>query len=242
MESYMGYYNRINLFIPTFRRISCGRFIKCVRSAISQADDIKNICITVLINEDDDESQEYFKNPVDLTCDYQVLHTNTFPPSLSKFFNQIYDQTKFNDPQTLASMIGDDMVFITKGYDTAILNKINEIDGVGMVYCDDDYCQHDNMCVNLFTTRKLISATGKPFMCELFPVDFIDSVWMNFSRRMGLFNYLGDVKIKHEHSPNTATWMRLRNFYFEAAKNVHLLNGYVDEMCNNVIKSGIMVR
>jgi hypothetical protein len=62
----MGYYNRINLFIPTFRRISCGRFIKCVRSAISQADDIKNICITVLINEDDDESQEYFKNPVDL--------------------------------------------------------------------------------------------------------------------------------------------------------------------------------
>jgi len=238
----MGYYNRINIMIPTYRRIKCGRFLKFIRSAIAQADDLKNICVTILINEDDEESQEYFKNPVDITCDFQVLTTNTFPPSLAKFFNQLYDQTKFSSPQTLVSMVGDDMVFTTKGYDTAILNKINEIDGVGMVYCDDDYCQHDNLCVNLFTTRKLISATGKPFMCELFPVDFIDTVWMNFARRMQLCNYLGDVKIKHEHSPNTETWQRLRNFYFEAAKNVHLLNGYVDEMCMNVIKSGILVR
>lgn len=233
-------YKSINLMLPTYRRIKCGRFLKFIRSAIAQADDLNNICVTILINEDDEESQEYFKNPIDITCDYQVLTTNLYPPSLAKFFNQLYNQTKFNSPQTIVSMLGDDMVFITKGYDTAILNKINEVNGVGIVYCDDDHVQHEHMCVNLFTTRKLVSATGKPFMCELYPVDYIDTVWFSFSEKLGIKYYMNNIRIKHEHALGTHTWLRLRDFYSETSKNICFFESYVNELLAETLKSGIL--
>lgn len=132
------------------------------------------------------------------------------------------------------------MVFITPGWDKRILDKINEVNGVGMVYCDDDYVQHEKLCVNMFTTRKLVEATGRPFMCELFPVDFLDNIWQNLATGLGIAYYLGDVKIKHEHANQTPTFQRLRQQYGESHRNVHLLDAYVAEMGMNVRKSGII--
>ena len=235
-------YDRINIFCPTYKRIINGRFIKMLTSAMLTAADPKQVCFTFLINDDDQESHNFFKTQEIIPSEflYHAIVTNIFPPSLSKFYNTMYEKTNFQEPGTLVSMIGDDMVFKTKGWDDAILRKANEMDGVCGIYCDDDYCQHGNLCVNLFTTRKLIEATGKKFMCEMFPVDFIDTLWMKFLQRIRRAYYLDWVKIKHEHACHTQVWNRLRNFYHESHANIPKLEPYVMEMVKSVIEKGLL--
>jgi hypothetical protein len=97
------------------------------------------------------------------------------------------------------SMVGDDMVFKTKGYDTAILKAINDAEGKAIVYCNDDFIAGEKLCVNLFTTRLMVEATGKPFMCEMYHADMIDVVWTNVGLLTGTLKYLKEVIIKHEH-------------------------------------------
>ena len=55
-------------------------------------------------------------------------------------------------------MLGDDMVWQTKEFDRTILDEMNKTNGYKIIYCDDDYVQHENLCVNFFTTRKLVVA------------------------------------------------------------------------------------
>jgi len=137
-------------------------------------------------------------------------------------------------------MLGDDMVFITKGYDTRILSRMNEVEGVGLVYCDDDYKQHGDLCVNLFVTEKLVTATSKPFMCELYPVDFIDTLWDKVSKRLGIACYLPDVKIRHEHAGGSATYNRLRPHYQTSLAHLPQFDAYVDDVVRNIVLSGIL--
>jgi hypothetical protein len=206
------------------------------------ADTPEQVCFTFLINDDDQESHSFFKTQEIIPAEfkYHALVTNIYPPSLSKFYNTMYEKTNFQDPGTLVSMIGDDMVFKTKGWDTAVLNKANEMDGICGIYCDDDYAQHEKLCVNLFTSRKLIEASGKPFMCELFPVDFIDVMWMKFLTGIKRACYLKDVTIKHEHSAHTQTWNRLRNFYHVSHANLPKLEPYLLEMIKSVTEKGLL--
>jgi len=236
------FYNRINIMVPTYRRILNGRLVKMLSSAMVTAADPKQVCFTFLINNDDEESSLFFKSQEIITPDFlhQVVVTDIAPPSLSKFYNVLYQKTTFSELGTLVSMVGDDMVFKTKGWDTAILAKANEMDGVCGIYCDDEYVQHEKLCVNLFTTRKLVEATGKPFMCELYPVDFIDVVWMKFLQRIKRDCYLGDVKIKHEHGLRSANFFRLQKNAGESRKNIPLMEAYVEGMAKSVIEKGLV--
>jgi hypothetical protein len=228
--------------VPTYKRILNGRFIKMLTSAMITAGDPKQVCFTFLINEDDVESHQFFGSQeiIPKEFEYHVLNTNVSPPSLSKFYNQMYVQTKFSDPETLVSMVGDDMVFRTPGWDTAVLSKANEMGGVCGIYCDDEYVQHEKLCVNLFTTRKLIEAAGKPFMCELYPVDFIDVVWMKFLQRIGRACYLDGVKIKHEHGHGSKNFIRLQQNAGESRKNIPLMGAYVESMAKSVTEKGLL--
>ncbi len=236
-------YRRINLMVPTYKRVKNGRLVKHFQSSLVFADNIDKICYTFLINDDDEESKEFFSSAT-IDCDHCVLiNKNPGPPNLSKFYNQMYAETDFRDPGTLVSMVGDDMVWKTKGYDTRILEVMNESGGRALVYCDDDYTQHEKLCVNLFVSRTLISAMEKPFMCPLFAIDFIDSVWMEVGRKLGLLRYLDDVKLRHEHSGAAPrdqwdeTFVRLRSGYSNSASNVKKLDGYVKECVVNLKKN-----
>ncbi len=105
----------------------------------------------------------------------------------------------FKDGGTIVSMVADDMEWRTSGFDLAILDMINKIKGIGIVYCNDDYIQGKKLCVNLFTTRKYIEATRHPFMCEKFQSYFIDTVHMRIASKIKKAYYLKDVILKHHH-------------------------------------------
>jgi hypothetical protein len=145
-----------------------------------------------------------------------VVIENLLQPNLSAYFNMMYDKTRFDGAETLVSMLGDDMVFLTEGYDLAILKEINAYEGKGFVWCNDDYIARERLCVNLFTTRLMVEGTERPFMCPLFNADLIDDVWMEVGLMTGCGHFLPDAHIRHEHSTAQAqvnwdgTFQRLR--------------------------------
>lgn len=183
-------YDRINLMVPTYKRVENGKLPRFIDSAIKNADDINNICFTFLLNYDDHETYSYFfYNKVPKGFKFVILYTRERTPHLGKFYNDIYKRSSLNKPGTVVSMVGDDMEFITKGYDTAILNAMNKHNGKVIVYCNDDFVQGEKLCVNLFTSQELVNATKYPFMCELFAAYFIDTVWMKVGQKLNLLHY-----------------------------------------------------
>jgi hypothetical protein len=135
-------------------------------------------------------------------------------------------------------MLGDDMVFMTKGYDEKILSKANDMNGRCVLYCDDDYLQRERLCVNLFTTRLVVEAIGGKFMCDYFPIEFIDNVWMQIGQRLGILKYMPDVVIRHEHSnrrgpeSNDDTYRRMRKQEKDISQGLAKMQDYIDACVN----------
>ena len=190
------HYDTILLMVPTYKRhISLLRFIQ---SALRQADDPSRVRFCLCVNEKDQSTRDFVRMlyfPHVKQC--EVILEDTDQPNLPLYFNKMYRETIFTD--AVVSMVGDDMEFATQGWDVAILSAINASEGKSIVYCDDDYIAHDKLCVNMFTTREVVEATRKPFMCERYHADMIDVVWMSVGLKTGLLRYLPEVKIKHLH-------------------------------------------
>ena len=231
-------YNRINLFLPTYRRVTNGKLKRFLVSAIGKVNCKDNICITFLIDNDDKESKDYLEN-TELPIKCQILTRKASAPHLGKMYNQLYEETMFKEEGTIISMVGDDMEFLTSGYDLAILNELNKCNGLGIVYCNDDYIQKHKLCVNLFTTRKFVELTKKPFMCNAFPAYFIDTVWTRVGQKTKTLHYLPNVKIKHHHytkNPRNQdiTSRRLQSVKPGFRKGYSIVDKYVKEIVKNL--------
>jgi len=191
-------YTKINLMLPTFGRVTNKKLPRFIASCVALVSNPKNIYLTFLVNLGDVETKKYLLN-LRLPCQFEVLYWGQEKPHLGRMYNQIYEQTKFKEPGTLVSMVGDDMEWKTSGYDIAILDAINKCDGLGLIYCNDAYVQGKKLCVNIFTTRKYVELTKHPFMCELFKAYFLDTVWMKVAIKTKTAYYLQDVVLKHHH-------------------------------------------
>jgi hypothetical protein len=229
------YFDKINVMCPTYGRAKT-KLPEFVQSALKTAEDIKNLYFTFMVHQGDNETVAYLKSAVhpDRLC---ILTENEPTCNLSLFFNRMYDETPFED--AAVSLFGDDMIFITKKWDRIMLDKINDSCGLGIVYGDDDNIQHGDNCVHFVTSRRLINMTGKPFMCELFKVEWIDTVWYELGKALNLLEYLPYLHIKHNHSMNPEvgfdkTFVDMRKLAGEADKNSDKIPRYVDEMAENI--------
>jgi len=193
-------YDKICLMLPTYKRPES--IMSFVNSALNCADDWHRLRFCFCVNKSDTESkrmisESMFWPDADM---WEIIEESTDQPNLSLYFNTMYDQTKFNEEETLVTMLGDDMVFMTKGYDTKILETINSLDGKAIVFCNDNYIAKEKLCVNLFTTRKVVKAQDKPFMCEYYHAEMIDVVWHSVGIMTGMLRYLPNVIIQHNHN------------------------------------------
>jgi len=230
-------YNRINLICPTYGRAKT-KLPNFINSAIDMADDKKQICMTFVVNAADQDSVSLI-NVLCKGIEYEIITENEPAPHLAKFFNMAYDQTSFVHEETIVSMVGDDMVFKSKGYDTKIIEEMNISCGMGVIYCNDCWAQGEKLCVNLFVSRALVKLTGKPFMCPEFGCDWIDNVWMEVGKKLGNLRYREDILIDHQHSrrdvpTGDATWIRSRALLKEASANKTIIPGYSDEVSETV--------
>jgi len=237
-------YNKINLFLPTYHRVNNGKLPRFIMSCIANVSKLSNVCMTFLINKDDYETIDFLKN-VTIPFENEKLYANISKPHLGKMYNHIYNNTKFKNSGTIVSMVSDDMEWKTTGYDLQIINAINRANGYGLVYCNDDFVQGKKLCVNLFTTRKMVEITGKPFMCELFAAYYIDTVWMEVAKKTKTAIYLENVILKHHHyTANTKkadeTSIRLKKEMVNFKKGYSLVNKYVNSIVKNINLKGVL--
>jgi len=189
-------YDRINLMLPTRRRVP--HLAKFIESAVATAKNVDSLYLTLMVDYHDFETRDYvLTHPPCIQFDV-VLWTATVP-HLGKMYNSMY-RSRGTQLSEVVSMVGDDMVFDTSGWDERILREINLRNGWAVVSLNDDYIQQGKIFVNVFPTRKIVEATGGTFMSEEFNMDFIDVVWTHLARLTGTDVYLPDVVLRHEHS------------------------------------------
>jgi ADP-heptose:LPS heptosyltransferase len=228
-------YTKICIMCPTYGRAE-KQLPAFIRSLLACTDDYGSICLCFIVNKEDIESVITINKLCGAEVEFEIIYEETKECNLSHYFNLAYNKTTFNSPGTCVSMFGDDMVFVTQGWEEMVLEKINDLFGYGLVYGDDDYCQHEKLCVYFVTTRELVEITGKPFMCESFAIDFIDEIWMKFTNKMHCAAYLPNLHIRHEHASKVSpdkVWIRMRKQFGNAYSNSIHIDSYVDEMVDH---------
>ena len=192
-------YNKINLMIPTYGRekTKLPRMLQSSMDA-SSAPTTNYVDYTFLVNKNDSATKAFIQNRMSGYC-HQIIEEDLLPGSMPEYYNIMYEKTKFKDPGTLVSFLGDDMVFLTKNYDQRILEEVNKRQGMCFVYCTDSYYGHSGSCVNMFTTRKLVEATKKPFMKTGYCGKMPNEAWIQLQNKVNIGVYLPDVVIEHDH-------------------------------------------
>jgi hypothetical protein len=258
MESFDVMYNRINIMLPTYKRVNNGRLLRHLESSCRLVSNPKNVCYTFLYTPGDKETQEFFYN---LCCkkgfDFEGKHiefpfaykeiSDSDPKNLNlgRFYNQMYKETRFKDPGTLVSLVGDDMVWLTKDFDVHILNKINEVGGRGLIYCNDNYIARDRCMVNMFTSRQLIEATERPFLHEGFSADHHDVIYTEIGKALNIAYYLPNVILDHQHNRKLPKdqWDETRNRLVieiqKSRENKGLIEPFVKEVVEILKAKGV---
>ena len=258
-------YDSINLIVPTYKRIKDtgrknpdgghifeGPLAKFIQSSaektVKRTSDYISYCFVV--NQNDRETMECIMTRM-AGYNFEIIVENEPQPHLAKFYNMAYEQTKFNEPNRLVSMLGDDMVFETPQYQDFILDEVNKRNGDAFVYCNDAYIAGLNCAVNFFTTRKVVDATGKPFMKPDCQAEMIDLIWTEIANMANIAVYLSDVVIFHEHMDRLPenlrdeSWRRLNPIRQAAHKIVASPEGqtaqqaYINEAAKALVAKGI---
>ena len=146
--------------------------------------------------------------------------------------------------EEIISMIGDDMVFKTPGWDNMLLEEFNNMPGdqIQAVHCNDDY-HGAKLAVNLFCHRKYVDILGY-FMREEFLINWVDQWLHQTFSAFGRLKYRNDIMIEHRHwvfgkTPRDGTAERMNNA--NGGKEVvsdKLWHDLVDERISDVKKLG----
>lgn len=230
-------YDKICIICPTRGRAKTKLPI-FIKSILETAEDIDRIFLSFVVNKEDQDSMATIVELCENTICYEVIMEKTERCDLSHYYNLAFEKSNFNNPNICVGMFGDDMVFLTKNWDTMVLEKINETFGFSIVYGDDDYCQHEELCVYFVTTREFVKATGKPFMCTKFAVDFIDNIWLELGKKLNCLTYLPNLHIRHDHATKDkkpdSVWLRMRNEFEHSHKNLIIIDDYTAKMAESV--------
>ena len=193
---FKGIFMKIALLVPSRERIQNRlNLINSIKDTIS---DINNITLYLGIDEDDptrDAAIELCQNNkfikiIDIKNDHKMLNLGI-----------LWNICANKSTEDIISMIGDDMVFMTKNWDKEIIMEFSPSqcpdDNFKMVHCYDGRWGK-KIAVNLFINRKYMDLTGY-FMREEFPIDVIDiwlqQIYLAFNR----LKYREDIHIDHRH-------------------------------------------
>lgn len=193
-------YNKICMMCPSFGRSSTYLPV-FISSAITMSDPELS-CFCFRIHTEDTATKKFLKDYDFKGFGCEIIEEDPLPAiNLGKFFNQLYEKTKTRtEPETVVSLLGDDMEFKTRGWDERVLSLINQYQGIGVFWVNDDYIAHERCPVNMFVTRQFVEATEHPFMNEEFPADFIDYIWGKVGKFTRTSHYLPNVIIYHNHN------------------------------------------
>jgi hypothetical protein len=193
---------KIALMCPTRNRLN--KLLTLISSLITTVHDSNNVCLVLGVDEDDPSKPHYtylernlpFVKIVEFKNNGKFLGLSTMWNSMAKEISaDVY------------AMIGDDMVFRTKDWDTEIIQEFERgpTDKIMMVHCNDgmrgggnEYAHVSPLCVNFFVHKNYIEAVGyfvEPFLENTHHDTWVQVVFDTIKRTI----YRHDILIKHLH-------------------------------------------
>lgn len=226
---------KIALLCPTRERIP--KVQKFIESIVATADSCDNFILYLGIDEDDPtlpqakelEKKYYFVENI-------VIKNNGEFLGLGVLWNRMVED--LHPDMEIFAMVGDDMEFKTKSWDTEILKEFNDEnlpdDKIKMVYLNDGMHGPGNpkpnvklLAVNSFLHRKYVELTGR------YVLDFkhgYHDTWLHeVFERAGRLVYRKDLVLLHlhhshpdNHEVKDAVTKRLQASYKTSPVNAHV--------------------
>jgi len=189
----MQHNEKISALVPTRGRINTthGNFPeKLIKSAEETADDFEAVEFVFYIDDDDEESREYFEN-----LNYKNVKFITGERIvLSEMWNECYKASSGN----ILFHCGDDIRFRTKGWDTVVREKFLEYDDkILFAFGDDGKRQPGSFGTHGFIHKNWADAVGY-FVPPYFSCDYNDT-WLNdVAKMINRWEYV-DIYTEHVH-------------------------------------------
>ena len=186
---------KIALLVPSRERIDKKK--ELINSILSTVDNINNVKLYFGVDLDDPTRDKAIQLR-DCYSFVEIIDINNNGKFLGvgKLWNICAKEAK----EDILAMIGDDMVFKTRGWETKILEEFTNNcpkDNIKMLHCNDG--RHGSkIAVNLFVHKRYIELTGY-LMREEFMVDFIDIWLQQIFKSLNRIVYRGDILIEHNH-------------------------------------------
>jgi len=228
---------KIALMCPTRNRLN--KLLTLISSLITTIK-TKDVLLVLGVDEDDPANSYYSY----LTNNLSFLKIITFKNNgkflgLSTMWNEM---AKLVDADIYA-MIGDDMMFMTTGWDEQIIKEFNNgpSDKIIMVHCNDGmrgsgnkYAGVPPLCVNFFVHKNYVDTTGyfvEPYMENTHHDTWPQIIFDKLKRTV----YRHDILIKHLHYSETTNKMdgvstNLEKLRTNIWNNNEWMNKYKNEM------------
>ena len=197
-------------------------------SILTTVDDINNVTVYYGVDEDDPTLPVIKKVAAAIPCLKIVkIKNNGQFLGLGKLWNTLVD----NSTEEIISMIGDDMVFKTPGWDTKLLEEFKHMpdDKIQAIHCNDDR-YGSKLAANLFCHRKYADVLGG-FMREEFKINWVDQWLHQVFSAFGRLKYREDIMIEHRH------WVFGKGTRDKTAERMAIAdaNGVSDQLWHNLV-------
>jgi len=187
---------KIGIHVPSRERMN--RRLTLLTSIITSVNNINNVNVYFGVDEDDPTRKVIYKVADAVPCVKIInIKNNGRFIGLGKMWNICVNESD----DDIISMIGDDMVFHTQGWDDMIIEEFSgknlPEDKIKAVHCNDDY-HGAKLAVNLFCHRKYNDIMGQ-FMREEFKINWVDQWLHQMFNCFGRLTYRKDIMIEHKH-------------------------------------------
>jgi hypothetical protein len=185
---------KISILVPTRERMN--HRLTLIFSILSTVDDINNVDIYFGVDKDDPTLNTIKKIAAGITCLKIVeIENNGEFLGLGKLWNKLADESDAE----IISMINDDYVFKTQGWDTMLLEEFANMpeDKIQAIHCNDEKHGKD-LPVNLFCHRRYAEVLGQ-FMRPEFTINWVDQWLHQMFLAFDRIKYRDDYTIEHRH-------------------------------------------
>lgn len=185
---------KIAILVPSRERMN--KRLTLLFSILTTVDDINNVAIYFGVDKDDPTLPTIKRVAAAIPC-LNVVEIDNGGKFLG--LGKLWNILVRSSTEEIISMIGDDMVFQTQGWDNKLLNDFEKMppDNIMAIHCNDG-CHGPNLAVNMFCHRKYVDVVGQ-FMREEFRVNWVDRWLHQVFKSVNRLFYRGDIMIEHRH-------------------------------------------
>jgi len=177
--------NKICVLIPTRKRLED---FKLFADSWIKTTEGKSV-VVVGIDTDDNTYDEIIENNV-----YPFIYERQESKPFLHILNGM--AVKYAEQFSCVSFMEDDCTFNTYGWESAILNKVNEIENA-IVWCED-LVNHHHIVGLPFMDSKIVRTLGCMVNPRLHTL-FADHYWVHLGRKLNSLHYFPDIIIEHRH-------------------------------------------